>query len=117
LKQGAKWVWTDETQDAFLSLRESFARSIQLVHPRDGLPNATYIDASKLGISSVLTQESDSGETLLVSTASRVLFPVERRYSACEQELLAVVYALQKFRIYVIGHSVTVYSDNKALSF
>jgi hypothetical protein len=31
--------------------------------------------------------------------------------------MLAVVYALQKFRIFVIGHPVTVYSDNKALSF
>jgi hypothetical protein len=117
LKQRAKWVWTDEIQDAFLSLRESFACSIQLVHPRDELPYAIYTDASKLGISSVLTQESDSGETIVVSTASRVLPPVERRYSICEQEHLAVVYALQKFRIYVTGHSVTVYLDNKALSF
>jgi hypothetical protein len=31
--------------------------------------------------------------------------------------LLAVVYALQKFRVYIFGHKVTVYSDNKALSF
>jgi hypothetical protein len=101
LKQGAKWIWTAETQDASLRLRESFARSIQLVHPRDELPYAIYTDASKLGISSVLTQESDSGKTLILSTASRVLSPLERRYSTCEQELLVVVYALQKFRIYV----------------
>jgi hypothetical protein len=40
LKQGAKWIWTAETQDAFLKLRENFARSIQLVHPRDELPYA-----------------------------------------------------------------------------
>jgi hypothetical protein len=118
LKQGAKWEWTAEKQDTFLRLRESFARSIHLVHPRNDLPYAVYTDASKLGISSVLTQEGDSRETLvLLSTASRVLTPIERRYSTCEQELLAVVYALQKFRIYVICHVVTVYSDNKALSF
>jgi hypothetical protein len=117
LKQGAKWDWTEERQDAFLRLRESFAHSIQLVHPRDELPYAVYTDASKLGISAILTQESKPGETLIVSTASRVLSPVERRYFTCEQELLAVVYALQKFQIYVIGHSITHYSDNKALSF
>jgi transposase InsO family protein len=117
LKQGTRWEWTKEKQDAFLRLRESFARSIHLVHPRDELPYAIYTDASKLGISSVLTQENDSGETLVVSTASRVLTPTERRYSTCEQELLAVVHALQKFRIYVVGHAITVYSDNKALSF
>jgi hypothetical protein len=70
-----------------------------------------------LGISSLLTQESDSGETLVVSTASRIVNPIERRFSTCEQDLLAVVHALQKFRIYVTGYAVTVYSDNKALSF
>jgi hypothetical protein len=117
LRQGSKWKWTQEKQDAFLRLRESFARSIQLVHPCNERPYAVYTDASKLGISSVLTQESESGEMLVVSTASRVLTEIERRYSTCEQELLAVVYALQKFRIYVTGHAVTVYSDNKALSF
>jgi hypothetical protein len=81
------------------------------------LPYAIYTDASKLGISSVLTQKSDSGETLVASTASRVLTPVEQRYTTCEQELLAVVYALQKFRVYVVGHPITGYSDNKTLSF
>jgi hypothetical protein len=117
LKQGARWRWTQEKQDAFLNLRECFARSIHLVHPCEELPYDIYTDASKLGISSILTQVNESGETLIVSTASRVLSPVERKYSTCEQELLAVVYALQKFRIYVLGHQVTVYSDNKALTF
>jgi hypothetical protein len=34
-----------------------------------------------------------------------------------EQELLAIVYALEKFRIYVYGHRITLYTDNKALTF
>ncbi|PNF35697.1 hypothetical protein B7P43_G17396 [Cryptotermes secundus] len=101
----------------FEKLRASFANSVQLVHPRPDFLYATYTDASKLGISSVLMQESDSGEKLIVSSASRVLSPTERKYSTCEQELLAVVYALQKYRVYIFGHKVTVYSDNKALTF
>jgi hypothetical protein len=117
LKQGVKWKWSQESQDAFLKLRGSFANSIYLIHPREDLPYAIYTDASKLGISSILTQVNESGENLVVSTASRILTQVERRYSTCEQELLAVTYALQKFRIYVVGHQITVYSDNKALSF
>jgi hypothetical protein len=46
-----------------------------------------------------------------------VLSSTERKYSTCEQELLAVVYALQKYRVYIFGYNITVYSDNKALSF
>jgi hypothetical protein len=98
LKQGVKWKWSQESQDAFLKLRESFANSIYLVHPREDLPYAIYTDASKLEISSIQTQVNESDETLVLSTASRILIPVERRYSTCEQELLAVVYALQKCR-------------------
>jgi hypothetical protein len=73
------------------------------------LPYAVYTNASKLGISSVLTQEGYSGETFVVSTASGVLTPTKRRYSTCEQKLLAVVYTLKKFVIYITGHGVTVY--------
>jgi hypothetical protein len=117
LKQGTKWNWDMEKQTAFLKLREKIANSIQLIHPNHDKAYDIYTDASKIGISAVLTQKDDSGETLIVSTASRVLTEVERGYSSCEQELLVVVYALQKFRLYVVGHSINVYSDNKALSF
>jgi hypothetical protein len=54
---------------------------------------------------------------MIISTASRALTETERKYTTSEQELLAVVYVLQKFRIYVLGHSINIYSDNKALSF
>jgi hypothetical protein len=117
LRQGNKWEWTEEKQDDFLKLRQSFAHGVQLVHPHGDLGYAIFTDASELGISSVLTQKSNLGETLILTAASRVLTPVEQRYSTCEQKLLAVVYALQKFRIYVVGHPDTVYSDNTALSF
>jgi hypothetical protein len=60
LKGGNKWKWTKEMQTAFEALRESFANSIQLVHPREDLPYLVYTDASKLGISAILIQEDMS---------------------------------------------------------
>jgi hypothetical protein len=117
MKKGTRWRWTADNQVAFETLRAQFAKSIHLIHPSDDLPYEIYTDASKFGISCILTQTNEGGERHIVSTASRVLTSTEQRYSTCEQELLAVVYALQKFRIYVFGHQITVYSDNKALSF
>ena len=76
-----------------------------------------YSDASGLAIGSVLLQERDDGGYNIVSTASRVLNQTEQRYTTCEKELLAIVYALQRFRIYIYGHKVTLFTDNKALSF
>jgi hypothetical protein len=62
-------------------------------------------------------QTDRHGDTHIVSTASRVLSSVEQKYGVSEQELLAIVYALEKFRIYVYGQEITLYTDNRALVF
>jgi hypothetical protein len=54
LKQGIKWEWTSELQESFSKLRESFAYSIQLVHPSHEKPYEIYTDASKVGVSAIL---------------------------------------------------------------
>jgi hypothetical protein len=106
-----------DKEQAFQALRNSFAASLQLAHPREDWPYEIHTDTSKVGISAVLSQRNELGEVFIISTASRVLTEIERRYSVCEQELLAIVYAVKKFRIYIMCYPVTVYSDNKALSF
>jgi len=101
----------------FEILRERFAHSIHQIHPDDDLPYIIHTDASGKAIAVVLMLTKEDGGTRLVPTASRVLTLVEQRYSTCEQELLAIVYALQKFRIYVFGHKIMLYTGNKFLSF
>ncbi|GFW41656.1 transposon Tf2-11 polyprotein [Trichonephila clavipes] len=50
-----------------------------------------------------------------VEFASRLLNPAERNYSTTEREALAVVWALNKFRGYIDGASITVASDHQPL--
>jgi hypothetical protein len=101
----------------FEELCTHFANSIHLIHPNDELPYSIYTDASKFTIGAPFTQTDENGETYIVSTASRVLTVTEQKYSTCEQELLAIVYALNKFRIDVFGHKILLRTDSKALSF
>jgi hypothetical protein len=117
LQKQIKWKWSSEMQSAFETLRKRFAHSIHLIHPDDDLPYIIHTDASGKAIAAVLMQTKEDGETRIFSTASRVLTLAEQRYSTCEQELLAIVYALQKFRIYVFGLKIMLYTDNKSLSF
>jgi hypothetical protein len=117
MKKGSKWAWTEQMQKAFELLRQQFAASIHLIHPVEGRQYAIYTDACKFAISGILTQLDDDGSPVIISTASRVLNPAERKYSTCEQELLAIVYSLEKFRIFIYGHKIKIHSDNKALSF
>jgi hypothetical protein len=65
----------------------------------------------------MLIQTNTEREMHIVSMASRVLTQTERQYSVTEQELLAIVYTLEKFRNYIFGHEVYLCTDNKALSF
>jgi hypothetical protein len=117
LKQGQKWRWTAELQQAFETMRSKFASSIHLVHPDPTLPYSIWTDASKRAVGAVLMKEIARGELHLVCTASRVLNQAEQRYGVAEQELVAIVYALEQFRVYNYGHEITLFTDNKALSF
>jgi hypothetical protein len=117
LKKGLRWKWTSDHQIAFEELRENFTASIHLTHPQGNLPYVVYTDASQLAIAAVLMQVDEEGHTTIISIASRVLSPIERRYSTCEQELVGIIFALQKFRIFIYGSKITVNSDNKVLSF
>jgi hypothetical protein len=117
LRKGNKWNWSSIYQNAFENLRAKFAESIQLVHPDEKKGYIINTDASGRAIGGVLMQERDDGHYNIVSTASRILNATEQRYSTCERELLAIVYALDRFKIYVYGHKITLCTDNKALTF
>jgi hypothetical protein len=74
-------------------------------------------DASIKAIGAGLMQKDKDGRTNILSTASLVLTPAERKYITCELELLAIVYALGKLRVYIYGHKVVSKNDHKSLTF
>ena len=67
-------------------------------------------DASDKGLGAALLQ---NGQPL--AFASRALTDTETRYAPIEKEMLAVVFALNKFNQYAYGRPVTVNSDHKPL--
>ena len=95
-KKGVKWKWPAHLQQAFEELCAQFADSIHLIHPNVELPYSIYTDAFKFVIGALLIQTNENGETYIVSTASRVFTATEQKYSTCEEDLLAIVYAINK---------------------
>lgn len=71
-------------------------------------------DASEIAIGAVLSQNFDEGEKP-IAYAGRKLTDAERRYSAIERELLAVVWAVEYFRPYVYGRKFELLTDHKPL--
>ncbi len=75
------------------------------------------VDASPAGLGAVLAQYNpeNTKENHIIAFGSRLLTDVERRYSQCEKEGLAIVWGSEKFYLQVFGQAFVVVTDNKAI--
>ena len=73
-------------------------------------------DASDFEVGAVLGQRVDK-KSMAIYYASKTLVDSQVNYSTTEKELLAIVFALEKFRSYLLGSKVIVYTDHSALKF
>ena len=73
-------------------------------------------DASDLAIGAVLGQR-ENGKPHVVYYASKTLNEAQRNYTTTEKELLAVVYALDTFRAYLVGSDIVIFTDHSALKY
>ena len=73
-------------------------------------------DASDFAIGAVLGKKKDKLHHVIYY-ASKVLNEAQKNYTTIEKELLAIVYAFDKFRQYLIGSKVVVYTEHAALKY
>ena len=68
-------------------------------------------------LGAVLTQAGEGEMEDPISFLSRKLSKAEKNYSTTEREGLAMVYALQKFRHYLLGGHFKIYTNHSALKY
>ena len=90
------------------------AEACTLAYFDKNAPTKIITDASPVGLGAVLVQEQDSAWTP-VCYASRSLTRCEQRYSQTEKEALGVVWACERFHVYVYGMKFVVETDHKPL--
>ena len=73
-------------------------------------------DASDLAVGEILGQR-EGGKPYVVYYSSKTLNEAQRNYTATEKELLAVVYALDKFRSYLVGSDIVIFIDHSTLKY
>lgn len=115
-KKGASFVWGEEQQKAFESLREAIMSPPVLRMPDFTRPFVLQTDASSQALGAVLSQEID-GTRQPVAFASRTLSPQEKKSSTVyELECAGVVFGINKFRRYLEHAEFILETDNMALS-
>ncbi|KAE8992027.1 hypothetical protein PR001_g21057 [Phytophthora rubi] len=116
LKKDATWLWRPEHQAAFDSVKKSLASAPILMLPDDSKPSHVVCDASDFAIGCALMQFDDEGRERVVSYQSRQMKPAKRNYPVHDKELLAMGYALIKFRVYLLGEQTfAVHTDHASL--
>ena len=110
-----KFLWTKDCQSAFDKLKQIIAERPVLIHPNVRKRFRIITDASGVGLGAVLAQLDEQGTEKVVCFAGRALNEAERRYTTGERELLAVKWAVRKFKCYVYGVSFDVFTDHKPL--
>ncbi|RVW71949.1 Retrovirus-related Pol polyprotein from transposon 17.6 [Vitis vinifera] len=84
--------------------------------PNWSLPFELMCDASDYAVGAVLGQRED-GKPYVVYYASKTLNDAQKNYTTTENELHAVVFALDKFRNYLLGTSIVIFTDHSALKY
>ena len=84
--------------------------------PNWQLPFEVMCDASDFAVGVVLSQRED-GKPYVIYYASKTLNEAQRNYTTTEKELLAVVFALDKFRAYLVGSFIIVFTDHSTLKY
>ena len=106
--------WTEECAKAFQDLKDALCEDTVLQSPDFSKPFILQTDASGVGLGAVLLQE-DGDQRRPVAFISRKLCPRETRYSTIEKECLAVEWAVDSFRYYLLGRHFELETDHRAL--
>ena len=114
-KKMTPFHWNSEQQRAFDTLKSDLANSETLAYfDRNAEETKLTADASPVGLGAVLTQVKNGVEQV-VAYASRSLTEVEQRYSQTEKEALGIVWACERFHMYLYGVEFTLLTDHKPL--
>jgi hypothetical protein len=116
LAKDVPFDFNDKCQTAFEILKKTLTFTPIIRPPNWGLPFEIMCETFNYVVGAMLGQRVENLPRVIYY-ASKTLHDAQLNYSTTEKELLAVVFALDKFRSYLLGSKVLVYSDHVALKY
>ncbi|GJW97883.1 reverse transcriptase domain-containing protein [Tanacetum coccineum] len=116
LEKETPFIFSKECIEAFETLKMKLTQAPILVAPDWDLPFEIMCDASDFVVGAVLGQRKTK-HFQPIHYASKTMTEAQAHYTTTEKELLAVVYAFEKFRPYLVLSKSIVYTDHSALKY
>ncbi|GKD79505.1 reverse transcriptase domain-containing protein, partial [Tanacetum coccineum] len=116
LEKETPFLFSKDCIDAFQTLKMKLTETPILVVSDWNLPFELMCDASDFAIGAVLGQRKTK-HFQPIHYASKTMTEAQIHYNTTEKEMLAVVYAFEKFRLYLVLSKSIVYTDHSALKY
>ncbi|GKB75186.1 reverse transcriptase domain-containing protein [Tanacetum coccineum] len=116
LEKETPFIFSKECIKAFNILKKKLTEALILVAPDWDLPFEIMCDASDYAVGAVLGQRNTK-HFQPIHYASKTMTDAQAHYTTMEKELLAAVYAFEKFRPYLVLSNTIVYTDHSALKY
>lgn len=112
----SKFIWTLKREAAFNDLKFALtSNNILLQFPNMSAEFEISTDASDAGIECILSQRDCSWRDQPVLFASKALINNELNWHTRDKEAYAFIFALRKFRLYLVGRRFIWHTDHKGL--
>jgi hypothetical protein len=116
LAKDAPFEFTDECLVAFHTLKKALVSVPIIQSPNWSLSFKIMCDTSDYAVDVVLGQTKDKKHHAIAYT-SKTLTGAQLNYATTKKELLAVIFAIDMFRSYLLGAKVIIYTDHAALKY
>ena len=116
LQNDVEFVFDEGCERAFQLLKDRLVSAPIIRAPDWNHPFEIMCDASDFAVGAVLGQKID-GKSYVIFYASKTLNQAQKNYDTTEKEMLAIVYAFEKFRPYLLGSRVIVFTDHAAIKY
>ena len=122
--KAANWrngILPPSARRAFETLRKALISEPVVAYPRRNRPYSLIVDAStggegsEGGMGAILCQTDEKGHMCVIAYASRGLQKHEKNYTPFLAEMMAAVWGMNHFDVYLRGRHFTLYSDHRPL--
>jgi hypothetical protein len=117
LRKDNKFQWNEECEHKLDTLKEKMVIAPILVFFDWEKTFHVHVDASTIKLGAILAQPGSGELDHLIAFASRKQSESEQNYNTTEREGLAMVYAIQKFRHYLLGKQLKMFTDHSTLKY